>query len=156
LHTIAHHRTTSIVCYQSTSEQASSFVSVQASHAQIRRTQPITWVHLSHSPNSGINTIISNTVITFSTCLTSSSNKDTYNPPSWVSFTTDSEVKRDQKHRWAPLAHLLVGIPDVELRPFKVVDRNSKPSIQVQYRGEERDFQGDFISFHSPLSTGYN
>jgi len=41
----------------------------------------------------------------------------------------DPEVKRDQKH-W----------------PFKIVERNSKPSVQVQYRGEERDFTPEEVS----------
>jgi len=43
--------------------------------------------------------------------------------------TGDAEVQRDQKH-W----------------PFKVFDKNGKPAVQVQYRGEERDFTPEEIS----------
>jgi endoplasmic reticulum chaperone BiP len=35
----------------------------------------------------------------------------------------DSDVKKDMKH-W----------------PFKVIEKQGKPAIQVKYRGEKRDF----------------
>ena len=34
-------------------------------------------------------------------------------------------------------------------RPFKVIEKSSKPSVQVNYRGEDRNF----VSFHCPHVT---
>jgi heat shock protein 5 len=41
----------------------------------------------------------------------------------------DADIKRDMKH-W----------------PFKVLEKNGKPSINVQYRGEARDFTPEEVS----------
>ncbi|KAI9512142.1 heat shock protein 70 [Russula earlei] len=82
--------------------------------------------------------------------------------PSWVSFTDDERLIGDSaKNAFHSNptntvfdAKRLIGrkIDDPETKrdikhwPFKVVNKNGKPAVNVKYRGEERDFTPEEIS----------
>ncbi|KAI0311043.1 heat shock protein 70, partial [Amylostereum chailletii] len=82
--------------------------------------------------------------------------------PSWVSFTDDERLIGDAAKNAFHTnpqntvfdAKRLIGRKmdepetkrDIKHWPFKVVDKAGKPSIQVEYRGETRDFSPEEIS----------
>ncbi|KAH9993033.1 heat shock protein 70 family [Russula vinacea] len=82
--------------------------------------------------------------------------------PSWVSFTDDERLIGDSAKNAFHTnptntvfdAKRLIGrkIEEPELQrdlkhwPFKVVEKSGKPSVQVKYRGEDRDFTPEEIS----------
>ncbi|KAH9033559.1 heat shock protein 70 [Lactarius hengduanensis] len=82
--------------------------------------------------------------------------------PSWVSFTDEERLIGDSaKNAFHTnptntvfdakrLIGRKIGEPDLQRDikhwPFKVIDKTGKPAVQVQYRGEERDFTPEEIS----------
>jgi heat shock protein 5 len=82
--------------------------------------------------------------------------------PSWVSFTDDERLVGDaakNAHHSNPEntvfdAKRLIGrkVNDADVKkdmrhwPFKVVEKQGKPAIEVKYRGENRDFTAEEIS----------